>query len=142
MDSQHSSFWNKSFLFSFSGRINRYDFWVRYVLPILGINILLGVLFAVLGAAVGGMALMIVMAVVQIAMIWIGLAITVKRLHDRNKSGWWVLIYPAITIVLGIVSAFVISAAAYIIPLVWIWYFIEIGILPGTSGENDYGEQH
>jgi uncharacterized membrane protein YhaH (DUF805 family) len=27
--------------------------------------------------------------VVAIAMIWINIATTAKRLHDRNRSGWW-----------------------------------------------------
>jgi hypothetical protein len=36
----------------------------------------------------------------------------VRRLHDRNKSGWW--------------------AALYLLPFVgWLWLVIECGILPG-----------
>ncbi len=51
---------------------------------------------------------------------WPSLAIVVKRWHDRNKSGFWSLIY-AIPVV-GLV-----------------WGFVENGFLPGTKGENKYG---
>lgn len=49
-----------------------------------------------------------------------GLALSIKRWHDRDKSGWWVLI------------AFV--------PLVGpIWALVETGFLEGTKGPNQYG---
>ena len=51
---------------------------------------------------------------------WISLAIAVKRYHDRDKSGWWVLI-----IFLPVIGG--------------IWYLIECGFLRGTDGNNDYG---
>ncbi len=52
--------------------------------------------------------------------IWPALAISVKRWHDRDKSGWWVLI--------GLV------------PLIGgLWALIETGFLPGTEGDNQYG---
>jgi uncharacterized membrane protein YhaH (DUF805 family) len=47
-----------------------------------------------------------------------GIAVTVRRLHDINKSGWWILI--AFTVV-------------GIIPLIY-WY-----CQPGTPGKNQYG---
>jgi len=44
----------------------------------------------------------------------------VKRYHDRDKSGWWILIL--------------------FIPLVgFIWFLIELGCLPGTPGPNRFG---
>jgi uncharacterized membrane protein YhaH (DUF805 family) len=50
-------------LFSIQGRANRAKFW----LVALGI------------------------VVVEVA-TWISIAVAVKRYHDRNKSGWWMLI--------------------------------------------------
>jgi len=44
----------------------------------------------------------------------------VKRYHDRDKSGWWVLI-----IFLPVIGA--------------LWYLIECGFLRGTDGNNAYG---
>jgi uncharacterized membrane protein YhaH (DUF805 family) len=59
-------------------------------------------------------------AVVYLITLWPGVALHVKRWHDRNKSGWWVSI------------AF--------IPFVGpIWSFVETGFLTGTVGCNHYG---
>jgi uncharacterized membrane protein YhaH (DUF805 family) len=35
---------------------------------------------------------MVTIFFIAIVWIWIHLAITVKRFHDMNKSGWWVLL--------------------------------------------------
>ena len=114
-------------LFSFQGRVNRARFWLVHV----GIIVAEIVIFMI----AGGAALMadpqaamaatsnassLFSLVLFIPIFWISLAITVKRYHDRNKSGWWILI----------VFVPVIGA---------IWYFIEVGFLPGTSGPNTYG---
>jgi uncharacterized membrane protein YhaH (DUF805 family) len=59
-------------------------------------------------------------SIVFVVNIWIGLALAVKRWHDRNKSGWWVLI--------GLV------------PIIGqLWALIECGFLRGTTGPNIYG---
>lgn len=51
---------------------------------------------------------------------WTHLAVFVKRWHDRDKSGWWVLIN--------------------LIPVIgWLWTLIECGFLDGTPGSNKYG---
>jgi len=46
--------------------------------------------------------------------------IYIKRFHDRDKSGWWVLI--------GLIP--IIGA---------LWLLIELGFLKGTDGPNRYG---
>jgi uncharacterized membrane protein YhaH (DUF805 family) len=43
-----------------------------------------------------------------------------KRRHDRDKGGWWVLV--GMNPIVG-----------------WIRSFIECGILPGDPGGNRYG---
>ena len=56
----------------------------------------------------------------MIALIWASLAINVKRWHDRDKSGLWILIG--------------------VIPILGpIWNFIETGCLRGTVGPNRFG---
>src|SRR3989442_838961 len=51
---------------------------------------------------------------------WPSFAISTKRWHDRDKSGWWNLIN--------------------LIPLIGtIWSFIECGFLLGTNGPNRFG---
>jgi uncharacterized membrane protein YhaH (DUF805 family) len=51
---------------------------------------------------------------------WWGFAVSVKRWHDRGKTGFWVFIN--------------------LIPLIGpLWQLVECGILPGTPGANAYG---
>jgi uncharacterized membrane protein YhaH (DUF805 family) len=77
-------------------------------------------------------------------LLWAYLAISVKRLHDRNKSGWWMMaffVYP------GLYQQFVdrlpdshwlapFSTAAGVLSL---WGFIEMGLLRGTPRDNRFG---
>lgn len=52
-------------------------------------------------------------------MAWLLMAALVKRCHDRNWSGWFLLV--------GVV------------PVVQIWPLIELGFLAGSRGDNGYG---
>ena len=71
-------------------------------------------------AAAAGPLAGIVLIVFIVAATWISIAVAVKRYHDRNKSGWWVLIV--------------------LVPVIGgLWYLIECGFLRGTAGPNDYG---
>lgn len=117
-----------SLLFSFRGRANRAKFW----LVALGIFVVEVVLLAALGgpalvsgdpeqmAAAMGPVAGIVFFVFAVVVTWISLAVAVKRFHDRNKTGWWVLIV--------------------LVPVIGgLWYLIECGFLRGTVGPNAYG---
>jgi uncharacterized membrane protein YhaH (DUF805 family) len=107
----------KQILFSFEGRIPRRVFWgVNVVMNIIGF-----ILGFVMGLAIGEEAAMIPVLLLNIPMIWVGLAISVKRWHDRDKSGWMVLI-----ILIPIIGA--------------LWALVECGFLRGTVGPNKYGE--
>jgi uncharacterized membrane protein YhaH (DUF805 family) len=115
-------------LFSFRGRANRAKFW----LVAIGILVIEAILFAVFGgsaalsadprealAAMGPLAGIVIFVFVVVA-VWASLAVAVKRFHDRNKSGWWVLIV--------------------LVPVIGsLWYLIECGFLRGTEGTNNYG---
>jgi uncharacterized membrane protein YhaH (DUF805 family) len=56
----------------------------------------------------------------SIAPLWVSIAVSVRRLHDRNKDGSWYLV--SLVPVIG-------SA----------WLLIECGVHPGTPGANDFG---
>ena len=102
-------------LFKFEGRISRGKFW-------LGVAILYIVPFVLMliASAVGSGFMSFVVSLLMLGLIWPGLAISIKRWHDRDKSGWWILIG--------------------LIPLVGpLWALIETGFLPGTSGTNQFG---
>lgn len=129
-------FWNKTFLLSFEGRVTRYDWWVRYFVPLLGLNVLFGIFDAALGTQFFGVIL-------SLAMLWPGLAITAKRLHDRGRTGWLQAL-PLGLVILAIVLAFASGTLGAVLGvvagIVSIWFIIEIGFLRGTRGKNDYGE--
>ncbi len=109
-------------LTSFQGRIRRMHFW----LGLLGIIVVFGVLYSIL-ASMSGMAsgspnglILALMGVLYLVYLYVWAAIMVKRAHDRDKTGWFVLII--------------------LIPLIGaIWILIELGFLDGTQGPNKYG---
>ena len=100
-------------LFSFQGRISRQPYWI-----FTGSVILLGLLlFVVLGS---GEAAEIIVTVITLLLLWPSVAVQAKRWHDRDKSGWWILI----------------NFVPVIGPL---WALIENGFLSGTVGTNRFG---
>jgi uncharacterized membrane protein YhaH (DUF805 family) len=71
-------------------------------------------------------------------------ATAVRRLHDRNKSGWWIVPFFMAPILLGKVGDWLgDSYAADLLMLVLIavslWGFVEILCLRGTRGPNRFG---
>ena len=73
-------------LFRFDGRINRAKFWSG-VGAVIVAYIVIFALFAIDSGALRAL-----LGLAYLAMIWPSLAISIKRWHDRDKSGWWVLI--------------------------------------------------
>jgi uncharacterized membrane protein YhaH (DUF805 family) len=112
----------KSLLFSFNGRVGRGPFWA-VIGVIIVVELILSAVTSALSNGGNGGVLALVFAllafVVALACIWVWLAVSVKRWHDRNKSGWWVLI--------GLV------------PLIGgIWVLVECGCLPGIDEGNRF----
>ncbi len=109
-------------LFSFTGRIGRGTLWGVW-LSMTAVNLVVGFLFGrIFNSGYDGAGVAIdIYFLYLIPLIWISFAIQVKRWHDRNKSGWMLLINA--------------------IPIIgWLWAFVELGFLKGTIGPNQYGE--
>ena len=106
--------WQNLFL-SYEGRLNRQPFWIG--------NIVLGVINvagSLIGAAIGGSIGNLIGLIFALAVLYPGICLSIKRCHDRNKSGWWILIV--------------------LIPIVGIiWWIVEFGCLRGTEGDNNFG---
>ena len=87
------------FLFGASGRINRAKYWRSFLIYIVA-----GLLAAVILFTAAGIAapLFIIMVVVVLIpwLLW-GFSITTERLHDRDKSAWWLLVFYGLPAVLG-----------------------------------------
>jgi uncharacterized membrane protein YhaH (DUF805 family) len=75
---------------------------------------------------------------------WVYLATSVKRLHDRDRSGWWIAPF---FVVPGLYAQFVnrLPESYLMFPLavgmcaLMIWGFIEIYCLKGTRWTNRFG---
>lgn len=76
----------------FAGRARRTEFWM-FVLFSLIISIVLGVLDSLLGLTfVPGTTSGWLGLIYGLAVLLPSLGVTVRRLHDTGRSGWWVLI--------------------------------------------------
>lgn len=75
----------------FTGRARRKEYWF-FVLFYLIIVIVLGIIDGMIGTTMQGAGIGILTCIYMLAMFLPGLAVTVRRLHDTGRSGWWVLI--------------------------------------------------
>jgi uncharacterized membrane protein YhaH (DUF805 family) len=100
---------------NFAGRARRSEYWWWALFAIVGSYGLLAIDTLVLRSEIP-----ILQILFALGTFLPGLAVTIRRLHDIGKSGWWVLI--ALTII-------------GIIPLIY-WY-----CQPSTPGPNEYGAQ-
>ena len=128
-------FW--SLLFSFSGRINRAKYWIATITYVSVIIALVGLGFFFRFDTI----FFIVAAIVFVALTVSGVAVGLKRLHDRDMSGWWLLVFyllpPALDGLgraLGIPIIFSLAGSA-----ISIWALVVLGFLRGTPGANQYG---
>jgi uncharacterized membrane protein YhaH (DUF805 family) len=126
-------------LFSFQGRINRAKYWLA-----VAIYLFLAIVLGVIAGFTSSFAIAALLAiVVYIPMLISGIAVGIKRLHDRNKSGWWLLLFYLVPAVLGWAGAafggmmnVVLSSVSFALSF---WALVELGILRGTVGPNQYG---
>lgn len=112
-------------LFSFKGRIRRSDYWIGMILIFIGmvaVASLLAGLWRVDLADRYDLRASAIQAGVVLLFMWPNLAVSVKRLHDRDQSGWWILLS--------------------FLPVIGnVWTLVNLGILRGTPGDNRYGEE-
>jgi uncharacterized membrane protein YhaH (DUF805 family) len=75
---------------------------------------------------------------------WFLAATSVKRLHDRNKSGWWIFPFFIAPGLLDRLSDWIDAptAAVFVSAIAFgltIWCFVELLCLRGTRGPNRFG---
>ncbi len=101
---------------AFEGRASRAEFWYFLLMQLL-IMFGLGIVGVIaLGEEAGGILVNLYGLIALIPT----LAVEVRRLHDINKSGWWILI------------SFVPLIGAIVLIVFW--------ATPGDKGLNQYGE--
>ena len=96
----------------FEGRADRREYWM-FVLINFGIAIVISGLDSLIFSETGTLS-----GIYALILFVPGIAVTIRRLHDIGKSGWWQLVI--------------------IIPLIgWIWFLILMA-KEGESGSNKY----
>ncbi|MGH7055482.1 MAG: DUF805 domain-containing protein [Stellaceae bacterium] len=146
-----------AFYFSPRGRISRSQYWLKFFLPVLIIGAILGGIAGGIEGAGGGGGWKVLPDIFELLVIWPGIAVLIKRIHDRDKSGAlvWALYGPMIPeivfaiIAIGVavsgdrsaaVGLFAVAGVLGLITvLVGIWFFIEFGCMRGTIGANRFG---
>ncbi len=110
------------FYFSLQGRISVGAYWLKYQIPYWAIYWLL-IYFDTGGFDLDSIEEPGMMTLgFTLLSVFPALAVNVKRLHDRGRSGWFLLIS--------------------LIPFIGgLWLFVELAILGGTPGDNQYGEE-
>ena len=151
-------------LFGFQGRLRRRDWWLLGVaVSVVQFAVDQAVLYALYGPAgtlfgpgdfiakAQSNPHPLVDALVGLPFLWPQLALTVKRRHDRGKSGWLAailqLVVYAIDFVpdsfqtgLGRTYDLPLEVAGEILPLiVGVCFLIVLGLLDSAKGANAYG---
>lgn len=129
-------------LFSFQGRLRRRDYWLcSLAVALVAVGVAMAMVFGlgyspedprVVGAS--------------LVCVWPSTALLVKRIHDRDKTGWMAANYwgPwAVATGLSLVPQWGLGGLKIILDIattvVGVWYLIEFGFLDGTQGKNAYG---
>ena len=131
----------------FSGRAPRAEYWWFYLGSVI-VSFGLGIVDSALGTAVIG-------GVFNLAVLVPSLAVTVRRLHDIDRTGWWLLaivgvfgIIGAMGVVAGLNASFgsASMAGSFTLVVLALVAMIAVGITmlvfmvtEGTQGDNRYG---
>jgi|LakMenEpi03Aug12_release.lakeMendotaPanAssembly.Ray.scaffolds.fasta_scaffold582020_2 uncharacterized membrane protein YhaH (DUF805 family) len=104
----------------FDGRSRRKEFWMFFLLQV-GIGIAFGILFLVAAQVSQTLGLLVqgVNGLVSLGLLIPGIAVSIRRLHDQDKSGWFILL------------AFIPCAGIFIM----LFFMLQ----EGTPGRNQYG---
>lgn len=120
----------------FTDRASRAEYWWFALATLLFTVAVIFVFFAVNGVTGGfskasgvsslGLLTLLAGGIGYLALILPGIAVTVRRFHDVNFSGWWVL------------AGFVLGAVPFVGWIVSLAMLI-VTLLKGTPGENRFG---
>ena len=131
----------------FNGRNGRFEYWMVHVFMTIGLMLVLFIAFPlVAGSGTSSPYIGYAFTVALWLLVCrISLPVTVRRLHDRGKSGRWALLYWLAPLLInqgaGYISNVTLASACLLIAfLISLVAFIELAFLRGTRGPNEYGE--
>lgn len=102
----------------FNGRASRKEYWY-FVLFYFLLMILFGIGDVILGTVHVESNTGLLSSLFILAMLIPGMAVAIRRLHDTDRSGWWILIN--------------------LIPLIGLLVFMYFMVSGSDGGENQYG---
>jgi uncharacterized membrane protein YhaH (DUF805 family) len=88
--------------------------------------------------------LVLVKAIGTVVILWMFIATSIKRLHDRDRSGWWLVPFVAVPYFFDHFSDFLpggyfMMIGGAIMFVLMIWGFVELYFLRGTKWTNRFG---
>ena len=99
----------------FSGRSRRKEYWL-FLLLAIGLGIVAGIIDGILGLRHGSVGP--IGGLLSLALLIPSIAVAIRRLHDTDRSGWWLVIA---------------CTGVGVLPLLY-WQY-----QPGTPGTNRFG---
>ncbi|MFV8569865.1 DUF805 domain-containing protein [Marinobacter sp. SBS5] len=102
----------------FSGRARRKEYWFFILFNII-ISLVLGVIDGFTGSYSEAAGLGLLGGIYSLAVLIPGIAVTVRRLHDTGRSGWWFLIV--------------------LVPVIGALALLVFMVLDSKPGQNQYG---
>lgn len=133
-------------IFNWHDRAPRSEYW-WFVLFVILASIGLGLLVSAIGIELG---VWLIIAFFLYT-FWAGLMVGIRRLHDKNMRGWWLLLWFAVQFVCSVVNQMMLYSSYYnsnatmvmgvvgLISFVVQIIFIVIFASRGTVGPNRFG---
>ncbi len=135
-------------LFSLEGRMRRGDFWVTTISLSMAATVLSLALNSTFRSFGAPTRIGVIFLITQLIIAWPAYAISVKRGHDRNYSGWrtfWLnVLSHGVPIALIVVPLFMNmrpqwGGAIWVFLVLTAYMAVDYGMLDGAPGENRFG---
>lgn len=131
----------------FSGRAPRAEFW-WYVLAVIVVSLVATILESLLG--IGNMlgAYGPLTGIVALGLLIPNISVSVRRLHDTNRSGWWLLLAVPYLVAVGFImrgmltgdpSAFATGGLLSLLGFACFLVLVVFWVMAGSAGSNKYG---
>ena len=102
----------------FGGRSRRKEYWYFVLFSVI-VSLVLSAIDALLGTFSSSTNVGLLSGIYGLAIIIPSIAVSVRRLHDIDRTGWWILIN--------------------LVPIVGSIVLLVFYVLDGTPGDNRYG---
>ena len=97
----------------FNGRSRRKEYWMFFL-----INIIIAIVLGFIEGIMGGPG--IISSLYSLAVLLPEIGVSIRRLHDTNRSGWWLFIC--------------------LVPIIGVIILIVYMVQDSQPGENQYGQ--